>query len=554
MRSKKINYSMKISDVDIINHKIHPIYILRNKRDRLIENNIIKYPSIAPVINALALGEKNFSDETNDIISQTGTNHLFAISGTHLIIVILMIEFIIGNLNIGSLLGKIIKNLTLLLFMFLAGGSYPIMRATFVSIITDLFKLNKFESTFLVFISFFIINPFCLSNIGFILTFYISFIIPKIIDIMEKINFKLHNTIVFSYLIYFAVLPISLNLSNSINLFSPFATLISSIVISFILLPSSIIMTFIHFSFLIPKIYELTVNLLSIVLNNLSYYNIIVPHIPILLIFILLSMLFSFYSTFKYKYIYLYSLILIIVIFNLNIFGSVSVIDIGQGDSILVQYPLKGEKILIDTGPPDSELELISFLKYEGINKIDTVILTHQHLDHYGNIDKLNNTFKIDNIYSTGNEGVLPSDTKIISSVNEGKTFGNFKILLTNSNDDNENNNSLTFTLKTGNEYWFFGGDIEEEKESNILKYKDDLSNVDYYKVNHHGSKSSSSGDFINALNAKYGIISCGKNNFYNHPNEEVLDTLKSNNMKIHITSEDGIFIYKFLGPIHFIK
>ena len=107
---------------------------------------------------------------------------------------------------------------------------------------------------------------------------------------------------------------------------------------------------------------------------------------------------------------------------------------------------------------------------------------------------------------------------------------------------DNENDNSSVIYVTLGNKDFIFMGDasIEVEKDL-IVRY--DLQNIDVLKVGHHGSKTSSSKEFIDEINPKYSFISVGKNNFYGHPNEEVLNILDDS--KIYRTDQSGSIIFE---------
>ena len=107
---------------------------------------------------------------------------------------------------------------------------------------------------------------------------------------------------------------------------------------------------------------------------------------------------------------------------------------------------------------------------------------------------------------------------------------------------DNENDNSNVIYTEINGYKFMFMGDAGIEKEKDILA-KYNISNIDVLKIGHHGSKTSSSKDFINEMNPKYSIISVGKNNHYGHPNKEVLENL--NNSKIFRTDQDGSIMFK---------
>ena len=130
------------------------------------------------------------------------------------------------------------------------------------------------------------------------------------------------------------------------------------------------------------------------------------------------------------------------------------------------------------------------------------------------------------------------------SCIKELNIYNNKLYFLNNKDYDNENeNSSVVYTeLNNNNNKFLFMGDAGIEKEKDILE-KYNIHNIDVLKVGHHGSKTSSSKNFINEINPKYSIISVGKNNRYGHPNKEVLNNL--NNSKIYRTDQDGSIMFK---------
>ena len=113
---------------------------------------------------------------------------------------------------------------------------------------------------------------------------------------------------------------------------------------------------------------------------------------------------------------------------------------------------------------------------------------------------------------------------------------------LKNKNYGNKNDNSSVIYTKLNNHKFLFMGDASSTTENEILS-KYNLSDIGVLKVGHHGSKTSSSEDFINEINSKYSIISVGKNNRYGHPNKEILDNLKDS--KIYRTDQNGSIMFK---------
>ena len=176
----------------------------------------------------------------------------------------------------------------------------------------------------------------------------------------------------------------------------------------------------------------------------------------------------------------------------------------------------------------------------------------HGDYNHMGEAINLVNNFKVEKvIFNCGEfndleqELIRVLDKKKIpyySCIKELNIDSNKLYFLNNKDYGNENDNSSVIYTELNNHKFLFMGDSGVEVEEDLIK-KYNLKDIDVLKVGHHGSKTSSSKEFINEINPRYSIISVGKNNRYGHPNKEVLYNL--NNSKIYRTDEDGSIMFK---------
>lgn len=289
---------------------------------------------------------------------------------------------------------------------------------------------------------------------------------------------------------------------------------------------------------------------LTLFCNNFNV-NLIMAKIPFYL-FIIYYIIITFIFV-KPKYFYI--LIIILVIHNdikcFNKSSYLTIIDVGQGDSILLE--IKDKNILIDTGGNMfsdyniAQNKLIPYFKSLGIKKLNYLILTHGDYDHMGESINLINEFKVDNvIFNHDNYNDLELDLiKVLDNENinyyqniESLNIDNNKLyFLNNKLYNNENDNSNIIYTEINGIRILLMGDAGVAAEKDILS-KYNLSDIDILKVGHHGSKTSSSENFIDKINPLYSIISVGKNNWYGHPNDEVLEILK--NTDIYRTDING--------------
>lgn len=230
----------------------------------------------------------------------------------------------------------------------------------------------------------------------------------------------------------------------------------------------------------------------------------------------------------------------------------ISFIDVGQADSILIQC--NNENMLIDAGNTEDGPKLVSYFKQMGINEFKYVVGTHAHEDHIGGMSDVINNFKIDKFLmpdvitttktfedtldALNNNNVKFETPKIGDSYD--LSTATFDILYVGEDSKNLNNDSIVIKMIYGNTKYLFMGDATTNVEKDIIK--DDLE-VDVLKVGHHGSKTSSSKDFIYKVKPKYAIISVGKDNSYNLPSNNTIELLKKVGATIYRTDNDGTII-----------
>jgi competence protein ComEC len=230
-------------------------------------------------------------------------------------------------------------------------------------------------------------------------------------------------------------------------------------------------------------------------------------------------------------------------------------IDVGQADCILVKAP--GGNMLIDAGNNADSNLVTSYIKKQGIEKLHVAVGTHPHEDHIGGLDAVINDFDIGKIYmpkvshttKTFEDVLLAIQDKglKISSPTPGATFdlgqAQFTILAPNSSSyDDLNNYSVVLKMQYGNTSFLFTGDAEDVSEREMLNKGFGLT-ADVLKIGHHGSDSSTTSSFLKVVSPKFAVVMVGTDNSYGHPHQETMNRLKTNNIQVYRTDENGTII-----------
>ncbi|MBE6139726.1 MAG: DNA internalization-related competence protein ComEC/Rec2 [Firmicutes bacterium] len=559
MLSKNTHFNMNVDNIILIEKNKNIFYKMKTYLINRIKN-IKKHE----YLNTFILGDSSYIDDTLlESYRINGISHLFSVSGMHITLLSSITLAILNKIK-KKYINYLFVILFLLFYMFLTNFTPSVIRATCLFIFLSLnkvLKLNLTTSKILLIILMFnlIINPYNIYNVGFKFSYIISLYLVAFSKIISRYKNYIVRTLVTSSISFLSSIPILINNYFSINIMTTLNNVMFVPLISIIIFPFSLIVL------LIPKldfIYELMINILeklSLFVTNFKIeiiFSKVNIFIIILYYLIITLVLYKIYKR-KYKYIFL----IIIVLFihtNINYIKNnpyITFIDVGQGDSAFIHLPYNKGNILIDTGGKynyDTSKDIISYLKSEGIKNIDFLLISHGDYDHMGEAINLVNNFKVEKvIFNCGPYNDLEKDLIKVLDKEKIKYYSCIKELnidkkklyfLQTKEYDNENDNSNVIYTELDGYRFMFMGDASSTTEKEILN-KYNLLDIDVLKVGHHGSRTSSSKEFINEINPNYSVISVGKNNRYGHPNKEVLDNLE--NSKIYRTDQDGSIMFK---------
>ena len=580
LKSKKINYIFNASKISIIEKNKSIKYNIKQlivKRINKINNNYL-YTFI--------LGDTGYLDSNiKSTYRNNGISHLFAVSGMHITLLSGVILKLLNKKINNKYVNNIIVIIFLIFYMFLTNFTPSVIRATFLFIglsSSKMFnlKIKPLEVILIILNLMLLYNPYYICNVGFILSFLVSIsliIYSKIINNYHNYIIKILITSLISFLIS---IPIMINNYNEINLLSPILNIIFVPFISLIIFPFSLIVFFIpYLNPILNFIIDIEENL-SLLFGSIKSFTIILKTVNYKIFIMYYIFIIYIINKIKLKkYYYLLLLIIVLIIHNninyLNKYPVITMIDIGQGDSILIELPNNKGNILIDTGGIENYIEnwqkkkdeyslakstIIPYLKSIGIKQIDYLVLTHGDADHMKESINLVNNFKIINILMNSGrnnnlEEYLIRSINNINYMNISKyelNIDKYKFLFINDKDlTNENEDSLITQTNLNGYNIIFMGDAGNTSEEYLINAYN-LEKMDILKVGHHGSRYSTSEQFLKKINPKYALISAGRNNKFNHPNKETITKLKKYHIKCFITSIKGMIRVVLKNKIEF--
>lgn len=486
------------------------------------------------------LGIKDdIDDEDYQRLTDLSIVHLFALSGLHINMLMNMLKKILCFIMPEAIVDYVVIGI-IGLYVYLIPFNVSFVRAYLVTLLNSLFKgyLNKLDSLAIVTILMLIINPYIIYSLSFIFSYFIYFII-----------LLLNKNKYFNLIVFFGSLPIILMIQYRIN--------VLSIVLTVILVP---LIKLLYFSLwlyvLFGSIFKEMGSIVIYFLNNIIVFcddfslfiNFSKPTLFFILAYYFIYFQIILQLNVKRKATRsILMLVSLIIMFYMrpyyNMVGKVVMIDVGQGDCFLIQQPFNQGNILIDTGGlMNRDLAsdtLIPYLHSLGIFELDYVFISHDDFDHCGSYDSLAKQIKIKSTVTTYHQNI---------------DIGRIKIEMLNAkiNSDDKNDQSLVIKATINNLNYLFMGDASVKVEKALLEQYPDLK-ADVLKVSHHGSNTGTSAQFLDAINAKIALISCGKNNRYNHPHDEIITRLKDYGLKIYRSDTMGMVKVVYYGKDNYI-
>ncbi|HEL2054014.1 TPA: DNA internalization-related competence protein ComEC/Rec2 [Streptococcus suis] len=522
-------------------------------------------------ITGLLFGELDSDfDQMSDLYSSLGIIHLFALSGMQVGFFIDKFRWILLRLGLTKETVDKLQIPFSLVYAGLTGFSVSVVRSLVQKILGNmgLRKLDNFAVT--VFVCLLILPRFLLTA-GGILTFTYAFLLT-VFDFEDLGQVK--KAAMESLSISLGILPILMTYFYAFQPLSILLTFVFSFVFDVLLLPGLSVI------FLLSPLVKMTwVNGFFVFMEKIIVWVADLGFRPwilgkpsglvLLLLLVSLFLLYDFHR--RKKWLLGLSLVLALLFFITKhpLENEVTVVDIGQGDSIFLR-DMRGRTVLIDVGgrvdfaakeawqerssQANAERTLIPYLHSRGVDRIDSLVLTHTDTDHVGDALEVAKQVKIGRIVVSPGSLTVPDFVATLKEINAPvhvvkvgdclPIFDSYlEVLYPDRTGDGGNNDSIVLYGRLLETNFLFTGDLEQG-ELDLIETYPNLP-VDVLKAGHHGSKGSSYPEFLDHIGAKIALISAGENNRYNHPHQETLDRFDSRNIQVYRTDQQGAIRFR---------
>ncbi|CYZ31808.1 DNA internalization-related competence protein ComEC/Rec2 [Streptococcus suis] len=509
-------------------------------------------------------------DQMSDLYSSLGIIHLFALSGMQVGFFIDKFRWILLRLGLTKETVDKLQIPFSLVYAGLTGFSVSVVRSLVQKILGNLGlrKLDNFAVT--VFICLLILPRFLLTA-GGVLTFTYAFLLT-VFDFEDLGQVK--KAAVESLSISLGILPILMTYFYAFQPLSILLTFVFSFIFDVLLLPGLSVI------FLLSPIIKITwVNGFFVFMEKIIVWVADLGFRPwilgkpselvLLLLLVSLFLLYDFHR--RKKWLLGLSLVLALLFFITKhpLENEVTVVDIGQGDSIFLR-DMRGRTVLIDVGgrvdfaakeawqersrQANAERTLIPYLHSRGVDRIDSLVLTHTDTDHVGDVLEVAKQVQIGRIVVSQGSLTVPDFVATLKEINVPvhvvkvgdrlPIFDSYlEVLYPDGTGDGGNNDSIVLYGRLLETNFLFTGDLEQG-ELDLIETYPNLP-VDVLKAGHHGSKGSSYPEFLDHIGAKIALVSAGENNRYKHPHQETLDRFDSRNIQVYRTDQQGAIRFR---------
>ena len=552
--AKGIHYKLYANYMLVNRPEIH-IFRVQEAFIQYLEKNYTVEEQV--FIKAMLLGHSYLlEEEMQSALSRSGIMHLFAVSGLHIQIFIMMLQKLLSILGCSTKRGTYFICGFLMIYLVITGFAASILRASlmYVSYLiikqTNL-KLSSIDLLSIIFIIWTCLNPYAIYHLGFVLSFSSTAIILLCSGIIKTKNRHLQTLLLTVFLLVLG-LPFVSRFQGGFNVYTPIYNVIFIPIVSQFILPFSIlVLVFPIFGKLYHNIIQYFFTFLNTI-DNVLFLKVPVKRfdsIDIILYYGSIFLGLFFYTKKQYKKQFIGILLFLVCYVSISgvfgLRGSITFLDLDNGEAIIIQEPMNQCNMVIDTGDGKNKV-LTQYLYTHKIYRLDILVLTHDHLDHNGEARDLISTFRITSVVTHA----FDQNDYLINTqrLQEGDQFtcGKlvFFVLGPNKQHSDENDNSLILYTRIGVHNFLFLGDATKQEEIRIANTYN--VKVDIIKIGHHGSKTSTSEEMIQKFRPQYAFICTGRVSKFGFPHDEVISTLQNYQVNIYRTDLHFSFRYTY--------
>ncbi len=558
---------------------------------------------VSDLLKGVVFGEKNINEDLARRFQDAGVTHVLSVSGLHVGYVFLALSLLLMAIRINKRYWMLFLTPALLFYVALTGFAPPVIRAAIMLLCVTAGQglhrerdaLNQLCLAGLVIL---VIWPAQLFQAGFQLSMgavlgIVLFYAPLLYAYekhrnKKRVHYKIKpgpvvQGLVLTFCATVGTLPILLYHFKSFTLISFFSNLLVVPLIGvFLLIGMGFLVIISIVPFAAPAL-SVPVTFLGesiiVVLDGINDLGAVANFLWVNRgglslaetgLFLLLVFMISGYFYLRQPYVrrtvVSLALVLVLIVMATPLFPKnlvVTVLDVGQGDSILIETPggltylVDGGGYLFERSNRVSDRVLYPALYSKNIHELDAIFLTHNHVDHSQGVEELIfDGYPVKNLFmsvQTNNEQLLNQQLVPVSLLKKGSVIeGSDGVTISVHNpegqispkaDEEQNNASLVMTVSYKNTNLLLCGDIEAEVEKQLVAELQALSterDFQIIKIPHHGSKTSSTREFIQAIDPEMAVISVGANNSFDHPSDEVMDRLNEEVITALRTDQQG--------------
>lgn len=569
LRTKEIYALVKVTEIQEIKARTswNPMdWIFLGRRKALL-HIARSFPSpMRHYMTGLLFGEldKDF-EEMEGIYSSLGIIHLFALSGMQVGFFIDKLRYLLLRLGLRRETVDRLQIPFSILYAGMTGLSISVIRSLVQKILGNL-GLRGLDNIALTLGICYLIMPQFLLSAGGVLSFAYAFLL-SVFDFEGLSSVK--KLLLESLAISLGILPLLIFYFYSFQPLSILLTFAFSIIFDLLFLPLLSLLFLISPFLVISQVNFLFVWLEDIIvwLAELAPFPLVFgkPEALVLLSLILiLALIHDFFHRKKLLFGLSCLLVLLLFVTKQPLTNEVTVVDVGQGDSILLR-DAKGKTVLIDVGgrvdfgsdeawkarqtEPNASRTLIPYLHSRGVGRIDSLVLTHTDTDHVGDVLEVAKHIEIGEVYVSPGSLTVPDFVATLKQLNVPVHVAevgdkipimgsHLEVLYPAETGDGGNNDSIVLYGRLLGTNFLFTGDLEQGELDLIENYPN--LPVDVLKAGHHGSKGSSYPEFLEHIDAKIVLVSAGVNNRYKHPHQETLTRFEEQQMRVYRTDQQG--------------